>query len=382
MKLMLELVKTPNDLGWNLGGHQMTSVRTAENEIEIAENHWRMFDFFSLSPEFEVVRAGGLLRYTSKFGEAHGLPGTRLSAQYVRAVVAGFDPKAKLWRLGLHVSEKPGQKPTWIELTHWESNQSTEASEAAPRVGRVLAEYLGSPLKLFGVKKPPTEHKTGPLVPHRRQDVTENSVKAMARQIQLPVELPGMWLGMGRNGAHLRLDKNLTQGKPGEIAPAYQNVEVDVEKGVVKMLPPTGLLGAFFTTPGRQIDFDELRNIEYRHTQMDVAQVKESSDDNMLTEIRDKHHAWEVYLTMPGESLLIVRTTHISGGDIENRRVTDVAGSKFDTNFELGVDYYRKYEEDQRQMEEAEHFARSAALLFGSSIGLKVVETEIGTDLV
>ncbi|MCI0712318.1 MAG: hypothetical protein L0154_19345 [Chloroflexi bacterium] len=359
-----------------------TSVRSAENEIEIAENHWRMFDFYSLSPEFEVVRAGGLLRYTAKYGEAHGLPGTRMSAQYVRAVVAGFDPKAQLWRLGLHVSEKPGQQPVWIELTYWEPAQSTEASEAAPRVGRVLAEYLGSPLKLFGVKKPATEHKTGPLVPHKREEIPVNSAQAMARQLQLPVQVPGMWLDMGRNGAHLRLDKNLTQGKPGEIAPAYQNVEVDVEKGMVKMLPPTGLLGAFFTTPGRQIKFDEIRNVEYRHTQMDVAQVKESDSDNMLTEIRNKHHAWEVLLTMPGESLLIVRTTHVTEGDIQSRRVTDVGGSKFDTNFELGVDYYRKYEEDQRQMEEAGHFARSAALLFASSIGVKVVQTEIGTDLI
>lgn len=360
----------------------MTSVRTAENEIEIAENHWRMFDFYSLSPEFEVVRAGGLLRYTAKFGEAHGLPGTRLSAQYVRAVVAGFDPKAKLWRLGLHVSEKPGQKPVWIELTHWAPDHSKAAEEEAPKVGRVLAEYLGSPLKLFGVKKRPAEHKTGPLVPHKRQDVPERSVQAIARQIQLPVELPGMWLGMGRNGAHLRLDKNLTQGKPGEVVPAYQNVEVDVEKGAVKMLPPTGLLGTFFTTPGRQIDFDEIRNVEYRHTQIDVAQIKESDDDDMLTEVLDKHNVWEVFLTMSGESLLIVRTTHITEGDIENRRVTDVAGSKFDTNFELGVDYYRKYEQDQQQKEESQHFAKSAALLFASSIGVKMVETEIGTDLV
>jgi hypothetical protein len=351
-------------------------------EIEIADNKWRLFDFYSLTPQFEMLRGDGVMRYTADYGEAHGLPGTQLSTQYVRAIVVGFDTKTQVWRLGLHVSERPGQNPSWIQLAKWPSGNSREIADNAQRAGRVLAEYANCPLKLFGIKQTPTKHKTGPLVPHERKDVPLSSVQSMAAQFSLPMEYPGMWLGRSPNGVMLKLAKDLTGGKAGEDAPPYQSCEVDKSKRVIKLLPPTGLLGAFFSTPGRQVRFDDVRNVEYRHTLIETTDfVKSQSDDNMMTEMLHKRFLWEVYLTLEGESLLLSHTHHESTSELDRTRVSDIAGTKFDTNYDIAVDYYRQHERDQQEKDEAERWTRGLALHLAADIGVKLVETEIGTDL-
>lgn len=359
----------------------MTSIRTHEYEIEIAENRWRIFDFFSLTPQFEISRGDGVMRYTATYGEAHGLPGDQLSRQYAQAVVVGFDTKSQIWRLGLHVSENPGQKPNWIELVHWPAGNSHEVSNDAQRAGRVLAEYVGVPLKLFGVRKSPQDNKTGPLVPHKRVDVQPSSVLGLARAINLPLEFPGMWCGMGKNGIMLRLAKNMTTDKAGDIAPSYQMCEVDKERKVIKLLPPTGLLGAFFSTPGRQIDFKDVRNVEFRHTVLETTEVKSDDSSELLTQNTIAHYIWEVYVTLEGEALLLARTMHVSNKELDHKRISDVAGTKFDTNFDIAVDFYRKHEEDQQHRDEAEHFAHSVAIRLAADLGVRLVETEIGNHL-
>lgn len=359
----------------------MTSIRSSNMEIEVSEHTWRLYDFYALSPQFEVVRGGGVLRYTAKFGEEQGLPGTQLSAQYIRAVVVGFDSNTQFWRLGLHVSEFPGQQPSWVELTHWDAENASQATPDVQKAGRILAEFIGVPLKLFGVKKAPSEHKTGPLTPHRRRDVSAQSVKAMAQNIRLPLEYPGMWLGAGRQGVILRLDKRFLGDKAGEVAPAYQMCEVDMDKQVVKLLPPTGLLGTFFSTPGRQIPFDEIRNVEYRYSILETSKMQKSGEDELMTEILTRHHIWEVYLTLEGETLLLARTTHVADSELDRRRVQDVAGTKFDTNYGAAVDHYRQYEQDQREMNEAQQWSKAVAMVVASDIGVKLVEIGVSTDL-
>lgn len=359
----------------------MTSIRSTNMEIEVSEHTWRLYDFYALSPQFEVVRGGGVLRYMGKFGETQGLPGTQLSAQYIRAVVVGFDSNTKFWRLGLHISEFPGQKPSWVELTHWDAENANQAREDVQKVGRILAEFIGVPLKLFGIKKAPNEQKTGPLTPHRRHDIPAHSVKAMAQNIHLPLEYPGMWLGAGRSGVILRLDKRFIGDKAGEVAPAYQMCEVDMDKKMVKLLPPTGLLGTFFSTPGRQIPFSEIRNVEYRYSLLETSKISENREDNMMTEILTRHHIWEIFITSEGEALLLARATHVADSELDRRRIEDIAGTKFDTDFGAAVDHYRQHAQDQRDMDEAQQWAKSVAMVIASDIGTKLVEIEIGTDL-
>lgn len=359
----------------------MTSIRTENYEIEIADNRWRLFNFYSLSPDFELLRGDGVMRYTSQYGETHGLPGTQLTTDYVRAVVVGFDTRSQTWRLGLHVAEHPGQKPTWIELTHWPQGKSHDTASDAQRAGRVLAEYLNQPLKLFGVRKPPQEHKTGPLQGHERRDISLRRVQALAPQFKLPLEYPGMWLGRSPNGVMLRLAKNMTGEQGGKEAPPYQTCEVEKSRQAVKMLPPTGLLGAFFSTPGRQVSFEDVRNIEFRYTVVETSEVEEDEDSDLLTELTSRHHAWEVLLTVEGESLLLARTQHTTSGELERMRTTSMTADKRDTNFDIAVDYYRMHEEDQRQQEEARRFAQALALHLAADVGVKLVETAIGAEL-
>jgi hypothetical protein len=356
----------------------MASIRTADTEIEISDTTWRLYDFFSLTHQFEVIRGGGVLRYTGKYGEIVGLPGTQLAAQFIRAVVVGFDNDHQTWRLGLHVSELEGQKPTWVQLTHWPAGNTSEIATDAQKAGRFLAEFIGVPLKLFGVKKIPSQIKTGPLGRHRRKDIEANHVRAMARNIKLPLEYPGMWLGTSRNGIVLRIDKRFIADKPGEVAPAYQMCEVDAEHRVVKLLPPTGLLGSFFGASGRQLRFDEIRNVEYRYILVETSRARQSNDDNMLTEVLIRHHSWEVYLTLPEEALLLARTNHVVDSELDRRRISDIAGTKFDTDYEAAVNYYRQHAEDQKHLDDSRQWARAAAMVIAGAMDKPLVETESG----
>src|SRR5580692_7379428 len=107
----------------------MTSILTDDIEINIEEATWRLFNLQgknSLTPYFYTVRGARLLYYTAHFAESSGLPGTVLSADYVQAVVVGFDEKNTTWRLGIQVSLEANEKPRFVELVRWPTGDSAE----------------------------------------------------------------------------------------------------------------------------------------------------------------------------------------------------------------------------------------------------------------
>jgi hypothetical protein len=364
------------------------AILYAENtEVMIEDGRWRVFDSASssLSPVFEADRGGGVLRYAAAFGEARNLPGTKLSAGSVRSVVAGYDQSTGRWRLGIYYALRDDEKPRWAEILRWPAGQDPEYGEAAQKAGRVLAEYVACPLKLFGVTKTPAAARmtiTGPLAPHKRVDLDPAQVKIMAQNIQLPKQYQTMWIGSSGKGVTLRLAKEATAAKPGEVAPAFQLCEVDTQKQNIRLVPPTGLLGAFFSgTQGRVIRFGEVRNIEYRHTFTQTSSFRKDTDDKMVTELLTKHHTWEIYVTIPNESVLLAKTEHSRDATLSRQRIEDVAGGRFGSNFEAAVDYYRQHERDQQQLEAARNWAHSAAIVIAAAVGCRLVSTEVGDEL-
>lgn len=365
-------------------------VILAENaELQIEEGRWRLYDSSdpdSLSAMFEVNRGNGILSYSANFGEKRGLPGTRLAIHYVKSVVAGFDQKTNRWRLGLYVTQDEDEKPLWVELVHWPSGQNREFAESAQKSGRILAEYIMCPLKLFGVTKTPSAARstiTGPIVAHRRVDVEPSEVKARAQRVNLPKQVTGMWLGVTNKGLTVRLAKEVVASSKGEVAPAFQVVEVDVDRNTIRLTPPTGLLGAFFGgAAGRALKYSEIRNVEFRHVMQQNSSMRKSEDDGMMVEVLINQDAWEVYLTTANESLLIAKASHSRDGGMARQRVQDVAGgAKFGEAYDAAVDYYRQHEEDQRRLEEVKDWAYSVAVTFGAAIGCRMVETEVGDEL-
>ncbi|GIK63446.1 MAG: hypothetical protein BroJett018_12400 [Chloroflexota bacterium] len=365
-------------------------VILAENaELQIEEGRWRLYDSNnpdSMSAMFEVNRGSGILSYSATFGEKHGLPGTRLAMHYIKSVVVGFDQKTNRWRLGLYVAYEDDQKPQWSELVHWPTGQNREYADAAQRAGRILAEYVMCPLKLFGVTKTPSAARatiTGPVVSHRRIDVEPSEVKARAQQVQLPKQIPGMWLGVTNKGLTTRLSKDATSSKGGEVAPAFQICEVDVDRHVLRLTPATGLLGAFFGgASGRNLKFDEIRNLEFRHLMQQSSHMQKSEEDGLMVEILTHQDVWEVYVTTANEAILIARTLHSRDSSMSRQRVQDVAGgAKIGEQYDAAVGYYRQHEEDQRQFEASRDWAYSVAVTFAGAMNCRMVETEVGDDI-
>src|SRR5258708_39622257 len=98
-------------------------------EISIQDGQWRLFNIEgpnSITPFFYTVRGMGLLYYTTSFGAARRLPGDMMSADFVRAVVVGYDERANRWTLGLHVSMKGDEQPRFVELVHWPIGDSPD----------------------------------------------------------------------------------------------------------------------------------------------------------------------------------------------------------------------------------------------------------------
>ncbi len=162
-------------------------------EINIEDGHWRLYNTDganSLSPFFDTLRGTGLMQYVPKFAEARGLPGTVLASDYIKAVVVGFDEQHKRWLLGLHLLVKDEEKPRFVELVRWPVGEDQEAATNSHQAGRILAEYIGAPLKLFGAKKTPLAQAdgtkrpgvTGPLQPHHRVDIDPQRIKLKVDQ--------------------------------------------------------------------------------------------------------------------------------------------------------------------------------------------------------
>lgn len=356
----------------------------AENiDINIHDGIWRLFETgenVSSQPVFQVVRGGGVMEYTPGFGQAHKLPGTVLSVEYVRAVVIGYQDKSRRWLLGLHIARSPSEDPPhWLELIRWPSGDNVIYGAAAQQAGGVLAEYIGCPLKIFGAKKltRPAEPGgvTGPLVPHKRDDIGPQQVKLLAQGIKLPLEYPHMSLVKSRAGVTLRLAKEATASKRGEIAPAYNHCVIDMEQATVRLLPPTGMLGAFLGgQPARVVKAADVRNVELRHTLRRLSTQQEDAH-GLFTEVSLLTHFWDIYLTLPDESLLLAQTSHNTSSELARQRA--VSADKFAVNVGAGIEYLRRHREDQEAYDAAAAWAESAALVIAATLGVRLAKTEV-----
>src|SRR5256885_1188314 len=118
----------------------MVNILTEDVEINIEDEKWRLYNLQganSLTPFFYTVRGTRLLYYTTKFGEVRGMPGTVLSADYVQAVVAGFDEKSKRWLLGIQLMMDTEAKARFAELVRWPQGENEQYATEAHKAGRI-----------------------------------------------------------------------------------------------------------------------------------------------------------------------------------------------------------------------------------------------------
>lgn len=364
------------------------AVIEADNvEIEIRDSIWRLIpagpEVLSRVPVFEVTRGQGVLEYTADFAEAHGLPGTILSVEFIQAVVLGYDAKTQRWLLGFHVARQRDDKPRWLELVRWPAGANTVYAAPAQHAARVLAEYVGCPLKIFGAKKlpavtPPSPGRsgaTGPLGPHKREEIDLERVRIRAQSLKLPMQYPGIWLGAGHGSVTLRVARDRAASRRGDEVPAFVQCVVDAERGLIRLQPPSGLLTGFFgNRRGREIRVAEVRNVELRHTITHEHTARPSGRD-LATEVTYIHYTWGVYLTLSDESLLLAQTAHQTSSELQRKRAT--IGDKFSVDSKGGLEYLRQHQEDQEGYERAETYAHAVAIALANALNVHIVKTQV-----
>lgn len=371
----------------------MVNIIAEAVEINIENDQWRLFNQTgpnSLMPFFQTLRGEGLLHYTASFGEARGLPGNILSADYVKAVVVGFDERRRRWTLGLHVAMREEDKPRFVELAHWPSDQNPQYALDSHTAGRVLAEYVSCPLKLFGVKKtgqaPGANVRatiTGPLTAHEREDMPLEAVRFHAKQVELPLVFNDIWLGAtSQTAVTLRLPKDSGRREKGEgEVPAYSQIVFDKGSQTVRLVPPTGLLGAFFGPQGRVIRYAELRNVEVRTTITHESTLEQGSD-GLAVDVTKTTYRFGVYLTLQDESVLLVTVSHESTSDLRRRRFKVTSPTRITTTSTAeDIAYLREHQKEQWRFEKTQYFAESAGLVIADITDRILVKTKVGTPL-
>jgi hypothetical protein len=355
-------------------------------EINIENEHWRLFNQSgagAMTPFFVAARGEGLIRYSPAFGAAANLPGTILSVEYLRAVVVGFDERRGWWVLGLHVAMTEEAQPRFVPIVHWASGANPQYAIDCHTAGRVLAEYLQCPLKLFGVKKPippqgtynPRATVTGPLVPHERDDLTQHEVIKLAALVVLPLSLDSIWLGMAGNNLTLRLPREAAS-KGGET-PAYSQVVFDKSDESVKLVPQTGLLGAFFGPSGRNIKYRDIRNIELRHTITHESSIKQGSD-NLAIDVTLTTHSFEIYLTLRDESLLLTKAEHTTSSELQRRRLKTTGPLRNTSAMPQERQHLEAHGRDQQQFDRVKNFVEAASIGIANFMGRGMVKTKVG----
>ncbi len=362
-------------------------IQADQTEIDIRDGSWRLYptgpDVLSRIPVFKATRGSGVIEYEAEFGEARGLPGTVLSVEFVQAVVLGYDGKTHRWLLGFHLARRAEDKPRWLELVSWPPGANTVHAAAAQQAARELAECVGCPLKIFGAKKlaqapAPGQTRsgaTGPLGPHTREDIDPQRVKLFAQSVALPLQYPGVWLGAGHSDITLRVARDQSTGKRGEEAPAFVQCVFDLERHMIRLQPPTGLLTGFFgSRRGRELSTDQVRNVELRHI-ITRDHTTKPGKGSLATEITHLHYTWGVYLTLPDESLLLLQTSHSTSSDLLRKRAS--VGDKFAVDSKGGIKYLRQHQEDQAAYEQAETIARTVGIIIANALGVHLVKTQV-----
>ena len=363
----------------------MSRLHADGMEIEIDKLDWKLFEDDTgliLSPLFEARRGDSVVRYNPKFGAQVGLPGNVLSTEYIRAVLVGYQQSTRRWLLGLHLAKTPSEEPTFRCLIRWKPADSNVHIKEVRQAAHALAVFLTCPLKVFGEKKLPTQiydesrsGVTGPLIPHNRKRIDKEYVQKQAREINLPLRCDTFSLSAGRSGPVLKLDKQVRNEK-GE-SPVFNMVEINTDQKKVRLIPPTGLLGAFLRSGTQEVPFKNVANVEFRQVKAEVGTNVPSADGKLSERKISNLLLWEVYLTLPDESLLLLQTTYQQSSELLQSRVSTVAGSKFDVNSKDGLNYYRQHMEEQEQIENLSRTTEHAAVKIASAIGVHLVKTEM-----
>lgn len=364
----------------------MPTILAEDVEIIIQDGSWQIkppgSTHYTL-PLFQVTRGSGVMEYSPGFGEAHKLPGTVLSIEYIRAVVIGYESKSRRWLLGFQIAKSSEDKPRWLELVRWPPGDNLIYGAAAQEAGRELAEHLGCPLKIFGAKKPvrpiaddpQRSGATGPLTPHSRATITPQQVRLLAHSVKLPIEHPGLWLGRSRDHIVLRVEKDAVKRPQGMVAPAFNQCIFDPDQGSIRLQPPTGLLGFLGGGRARALQASDVRNVELRHTVLRRSDERRDSQ-NIAIEVTYFTYIWEIFLTLADESLLLAQTSHTTSSELLRQRAT--RGNKFAVDTQAGIEYLRQHQEDQEAKDRAANWAETAALVMAGALGVHLVKTELG----
>jgi hypothetical protein len=153
---------------------------------------------------------------------------------------------------------------------------------------------------------------------------------------------------------------------------------IDPEQGSIRMLPPTGLLGTFLSgQQARVLKTVDVRNVELRHTIARRSDTQVNSK-GLATEVTFITHTWDIYLTLPDESLLLAQTTHTTSSELARRRA--MAGDKFAVDAEASIEYLRKHQADQEAYDAAKNWAEGAALVIASTLGVRLAKTQVDEE--
>lgn len=363
----------------------MTTIHADGLDIEIDPNHWRLFSEFEegklLTPLFQVSKGDNVMYYSAQFGTRVGLPGDRLSAEFVRAVLVGYHEESRRWVLGLHLAKTADAKPIFKKLVQWREGDSNEHIQEVRIAARTLSLVLTTPLKVFGEKKLPSRTEdpersgvTGPLEPHHRERIDRFDVKTRAAEITLPIKAGGFTLEDGRSGLVLRLTR---QVKGGVESPLFNLVEFSSKSQTIKLIPPTGLLGSFLGTKAQEIAYRRVKNVEVRYVKEEISHTIPSKDKTFMVEQLTVRHIWSIYLTLPDSSLMLAQSVFTQDPELMQSHVSMRGGDKFQTNSAEGVKYFKEHMEEQEKIDQHQADIESTAFVIAEVLDCAVVKTEI-----
>ena len=358
-------------------------------DIGIDNIRWRIFegeDERNTRQLFQFTRGDGVIYYIPDFGTKIGLPGDRLSVDYIRAVLVGYHDKSNRWLLGIHVADRD-EDPVFKVLVRWPAANSDVHGHDVRMAARTLSRFLACPLKVFGEKKLPTTTDdpqrtgvTGPLDPHVRRRIDLNEIKKHALDVELPLEGPGFNINTSRGGLTLKLS-NPPSGDGQNQSPVFNLVEFNFKQKRVKLIPPTGLLGSFLSGPAKEVAFQNVHNVEHRYIISEVSSSVPAKDGSYMVEQLTNRHEWGVYLTLDDESLMLFQATFIQSSELLQSRITTVGGgNKLDTNAAEGVKYFKAHVEEQERIDTLNTATLHLAYLVANAMAVHIVKTEVGSS--
>ncbi len=366
--------------------------------VRITKTRWQLYrteddpGAYGTIPLFEATRGGNLMTYDDQYGQHVRLPGTQCSVDYVQAVLVGYHEERRRWYLGLHMlsydhirQDVSDDKPEFKRLMRWPEGPSHIAADEVRLAAHSLAMMLSTPLKVFGAKKLPAETDdplrsgvTGPLQPHLRQRLEHDEVRKIVVEFELPIQGEGFTLKDSNNGITLHLPKR--SGQSGQEAPVFNLVDFNKKTGIIALIPPTGLLGAFMKTRGQEYSFQQVKNVEHRYIRQEVTQSIRADDGNYQVENLTYLHSWGVYLTLQDRSLLLLKNAYQQSPTLLHSRLSTLEGGKRDTNSAEGFRYFNEHMAEQNHIDDYRQTTEQAAYRLANIIGCPLVLTEVGVE--